>query len=251
MNWFSDNWITVGCIVIIGVGTYLLYYGQSVSGGKILDDKVNKALNDMRSIRDNTIDPDRKESLIKAESDFRDWANTFMKNKSDLKAAQSKSMLLEMDKKIDISRKYRPLLQGVLNDLIESINAINQHYPEKIIVDCPSLPDNLFDGINKYKGTILFGKHAKWEIMLYYDPKQIIFPSLDISLYAPADAKNRVDYYSVWGFKNDKIVTSIGGKYIIDSGNIVIIDIDLKEARQSLRKSVQKLLEAQLLLIDK
>jgi len=167
------NWIIIIGIVIIALGTFLIYYGSSLSSSKDKKeikgyiDSVNQNINQIQA--DNIPQAEKEEKIKKIESEFDLWAKQFIHSKEGKRIAFDKNEISLRELKDKLNNQWRELYVKFFTSISQMIKAFNQATGKSIILlkENPNLPINIYDAKpENFKVIIQFNSNVYWNIWL-------------------------------------------------------------------------------------
>lgn len=167
------NWITIFGIITIAFGTFLTYYGTSISSSKDkteITNKIDDFKNDLAKIKNADLPDSQKEKEIeKINFEFQSWADDFLRNKEEKKVLLDKNDLSIREKKILLNTKWREYYVKIFTAIPQMINAYNVASKNNNIklFELNELPNNIYEaGIKKFKIQVQFNENTYWMIWL-------------------------------------------------------------------------------------
>ncbi|HAF16298.1 MAG TPA: hypothetical protein DCK99_21890 [Blastocatellia bacterium] len=192
----SGNLVIVTGLVLIAIGGFLGFYGAQLNSradnaqaSKGFKAGIDKVLNTIASVKqsvavqggasgaatpsttiqqplDSEANKEAEKKLSNIEQDFSQWASDFIKNRDLKKLDLERQKLDARSKELEISKKYRPLLQYTIDVLKRVLQAYNATASAAFDIRLSDLPNNLYavDTTVCEIGTVEFGSGVKWHV---------------------------------------------------------------------------------------
>jgi hypothetical protein len=183
-------------------------------------------------------------SVQKIQTDFEKWADDFTKQRQLKRLQIAKSKLDRETLAAEMTAKWKPYLSEILATLRGLIEAYNAKSANKIKLDAPPIPEDLF--ATPYEATVSFRPNAIWRIDTLCNSPPRTSSIFSIRIFFGSD--------SVSIFSENFVLIEIYLQTfdVFAHGRKVLADIDRKsgptsEFTQVVPKLIQQLVEAQLL----
>jgi uncharacterized membrane protein len=252
------NVYIIGGILLIALGTGVMFYGQHVKSkvdsaevSKVVQNKVDDVLKRIDEVRGAEKDKASDGKINQIEQEFQTWAAGFLKDRERKKIELARTHLDSVDVQLKISNELGPIFEYVLKTIDSMTKAYNAESGETIKVNFPPLPPNLYsEEARNYGGKVIFPHKAIWHIQFLASrpPKSDDLPTMYITFEQEEDKRSRSDSYcSISIISKEKsfgirligpdipIAKGVEGTYRLDSYS------------DSLKTIMRSLFEAQLL----
>ncbi len=160
-------YIIIG-IIVIGIGTLLIYYGSGKNDRQSqqeITDKIEDTQRKIEQLKSNS--NVNQEDLVIVENEFANWAKDFVESKEHKKLELEKSVLGEKESRLKLNSLWKPQLNGFLQETKNLILAYNSNTGDSINFEIPDLPENIFlSKTDQYKAKIIFRPDVRWEISI-------------------------------------------------------------------------------------
>jgi hypothetical protein len=157
-------------VIIFALGTYLTYYGTTIVNKKDKEEIKKDILSFSKKIDDlnkGAKSEEIKKEAIKLETEFKLWADDFLKNKPRKKIELEKSEIDFKIKNIELNEKYKAIYEFFYKCLKNFIDAYNENLNKKIFYEIPEqFPQNVFITGEKYIAKIQFEEKLFWKFEL-------------------------------------------------------------------------------------
>lgn len=155
-------------IIIIGLGTLLIYYGSGKNDKQSQKEITDKIEDTQKKIEQLKSDSNVNQTeLTKVENEFDKWAEEFIGCKEKKKLELEKTIIGNKESRINLNSFWRPQLKEYLIETKKLISAYNSKANDSIQLEIPDLPDNIFlSNSNPYKAKITFRPDIIWEISI-------------------------------------------------------------------------------------
>ncbi|MDA3884503.1 MAG: hypothetical protein PF638_02810 [Candidatus Delongbacteria bacterium] len=159
------NWIVFLGIFIIAIGTVVMTIGTSMQNKKEKKDisnEIKDVFEKIEKIQENEESIDKKNSLSKIENEFSEWSKNFVNNREERIVKYQQRALSKSEKEVELTKKYSPFYQELLDSFTNIIIAYNQNSGDSIEFKTDILSKNLYQ--KGYSGVIAFSKKIIWKI---------------------------------------------------------------------------------------
>lgn len=239
--------VVVGAIYV-AIGTFVMRYGdwrESRADARRTHKKLSEIERKITSAKQGASSPQETEKLENIDQEFREWAAGFVKNKARSQLEVQQTRIGAVESEINRSEIWRPVLELFIETVRQVVQAYAAETGSAISVKLSPLPANLFDKHASYEGVVLFTPTVKWRFELDRGVSVLEFPVLWIWLYH-GKAQTRIVH--IWSYdRQDAFVrVSLHGDELPRLSGIEVRASE-KTYPEELRRSAQRLIEAQLL----
>ena len=162
------NIYIIAGIVIIGLGTLLVYYGSGKNDKESQEEITDKIEDTQRKIEELKSDPTISyKDIMEVENEFTAWADDFLEKKEQKKLELEKTNIGEKETRIELDSFWRPQIDEFLTETNNILSAYSSKSGDSIDFDIPVLPKNIFHvHADPYKANINFRKDIIWQIII-------------------------------------------------------------------------------------
>lgn len=246
------HYYTIIGIILITLGTFLLYWGGSIQNKKestetreIVEQKIESVLEKVDDIKSSSEQP-QKQKLEEVKNEFSEWAKLFLSSREERELEYSKKNVHLREKELEYHQKLAPIYEYLHEEIISFIKAYNEISSDNIKYDSYDYPSNLYK--THFKNTIEFSPKLHWIITYRGDPpaSETSLPKFTINSVDPQ--KGLISNFGFITFRPDydleHIKPIIDGKAFSKAKLPNIVDVD--NYRKEMTKIAKSLVEIQL-----
>jgi hypothetical protein len=253
------NGFIITGIVFSGLGSLLIIYGtfkvsevSSNSSKEEIINQFNERIDGLALISD---PEDRTKKAIELQSEYTEWAENFELSKSELKIKIQKDSLDKEQYNLELNKKYKPAFSLFFDHLTGLINAYNdKSETNNIGISKQPIPDNIVSFYTDFQYNIIFSDLSAW--IIWISPKSSYNDRSCSSIHI-----TRISNYSSEKFPYPISIPNLSIIFTLDTDmvlfshtsksngfeNLQLNDFKFKDYKTELKKTIENLLQYELL----
>lgn len=268
----TGYYLIIGGLVLGGLGGWLVFRGTQLTARadtEGLEKLVNNVFTEIKATRESiNLQPTKSQSdtagagtkevvaarnaqerLSEIEQDFSEKAASYIKNRDIKKLALDRQRLEDRARELELSKTYRPFLQGVIDDIRAATRAYQSEAHLPIQCNLKDLPINLWEGDLEWVelGTVEFPGKVVWGIALSIARPAAVargIPYITLDVRDPRFKPGSSDQIRFNATPEQFFFTQYGGGIVAAAK--APDHVPLSSAKQSISTVIQALVEVQL-----